>query len=437
MSKSIRVRGTSDNERKPAIYEKLEDDTIKFYCSNGYRTMTQEQFDDITSKPKTSSHIMVQKEKRHHDVLLLSLKDQYELFIKEADKLKLISDGKVNLYKTGNVARTALSLFYSFDVPLGGSISFKEMEIMEACKNGGLIWGEEYKGKAYKYDIVSQYPAIMRSDHMTFPIKAGKLKTMKKPEFEALKYFSYGIYHVKVHGADYRLFKTNEDNWYTHICLNRAMTLKYKIELVEDGESNALLYEGCLVNGAKLFRPYVDYLFQFKNAGHKEVKKYLNALWGKLCMLDKFEIQLNDKDNDCIRDDKFLLQLLPTSTDCTNFTATLQRKGQTYDTNYARIKPFLASKARCQMSCMIEKNLSNVKRCYVDGIILSKRIKDVKLGENIGELKFEKKSKKCTILNARDVLGFETDDEIIKLQKRQYKQILFMHNERQSKIKVK
>ena len=403
MSKSLRVRGSSTEERQIAIYEKLQDGTIEFYCSNGYKTMTKSQFDDITSNPKTSSHMMIPKEKKDKDIRLMSLRKQYKLFIEEADKLKEITKGKINLYKTGTVARTVLNLFYSYNVPLAESISQEEMDIIEMCKNGGIIWGKEYKGKAYKYDVVSQYPAIMRTDHMQFPIKRGELITLTKNEFQKLEYFKYGIYHVKVSNADDRLFVTNQNNWYTHTCLNRAKQLKYDLKLIEDDKPNFLSYEGKLINGAKLFRPYIDYLFEFKKAGHKEIKKYLNALWGKLCMLDKFEVALNDN-NPTVRDNGVLLQLLP-SDDFTSFTATIQRKGQTYNTNYARMKPFLASKARYQMSVINEKNVDSLVRCYIDGIILNKRIKDVTLGDKIGDLKFESKSKDCQILNARDITG--------------------------------
>jgi hypothetical protein len=50
---------------------------------------------------------------------------------------------------------------------------------------------------------------------------------------------------------------------------------------------------------------------------------------------------------------------------------------------------------------MIRQNLNSVVRCYVDGLILNKQIENVKIGTEIGNLKFEC-SGDCEIFNARD-----------------------------------
>ena len=72
------------------------------------------------------------------------------------------------------------------------------------------------------------------------------------------------MYHVKVTGCDRRLFAENSENWYTHIDLNLALTYIYTIELIKDGEYNYLDYKQILVRGAKLFRPYIDYLLKME-----------------------------------------------------------------------------------------------------------------------------------------------------------------------------
>jgi hypothetical protein len=79
------------------------------------------------------------------------------------------------------------------------------------------------------------------------------------------------------------IFRPNEKNYYTHIDVNFAKELNYDMEIIEDGQPNFLSYEGCLINGAKLFKPFVDYLYQFKHIGYKTIKVYLNSLWGFLC----------------------------------------------------------------------------------------------------------------------------------------------------------
>ena len=90
---------------------------------------------------------------------------------------------------------------------------------------------------------------------MQWPIDEGELVTITQTEYKTMKYFKYGLYHVKIHDVDYRLLKLNSKNWYTHTDLNRALELKYTLEMIEDGKPNGLLYKK-FVNGAKLFRPY-------------------------------------------------------------------------------------------------------------------------------------------------------------------------------------
>jgi hypothetical protein len=406
MSNNLKVTRISNAEKEIAIYEITEDDEVSFYCSNGYKTMTRAQLNNILRTPQSSTHLMLTKEKRDKKIRLLSMKEQYELFIKEANLLKEITNDRINLYKTASVTKTSLKLFYSFNPPMPDKIQIFEMEIMEYCKNGGLIFGDKYKGKAYKYDVVSQYPFVMRSDKMVFPIGEGILKTLTTEEFNELSFYQYGIYHVKISDANHKLFSQNSNNWYTHICLTRAKELQLKMELIQDDKPNFLHFSK-LVNGAKLFRPFVDYLFNFKNEGYSCIKKYLNSLWGMLSKMNYFDVVT--KEDDGIRLDRELTTLTPASNDLVHnhkrFKARIFKQQKAYDNDYARIKPFLAARCRYQISKIVEQNLNNVIRCFIDGIILKKRIKGIETGLNIGDLKYEGKCGDCEILNSRDYTG--------------------------------
>ena len=88
------------------------------------------------------------------------------------------------------------------------------------------------------------------------------------------------MYHVKVTNVDYRVFKNNSNNWYIHSDLNFAKSqLNAIISLIEDGETNALLYDNSkLISGHKLFTSFVEYLFKLKKH-YSFIKKYLNVLW--------------------------------------------------------------------------------------------------------------------------------------------------------------
>ena len=82
-----------------------------------------------------------------------------------------------------------------------------EAEIIESCYNGALIWALPYEGYGFKYDFCSEYPAILRSDHMQWPIDEGELVTITQTEYKTMKYFKYGLYHVNIVDADYRMLK--------------------------------------------------------------------------------------------------------------------------------------------------------------------------------------------------------------------------------------
>ena len=119
--------------------------------------------------------------------------------------LKKITNNKINLHRTGSVAKTSLQLFYDLcSPPEPEQIEPYEIDILESGR-GQLIWGNKYDGTAYKYDIASQYPSLMASTQHKYPIGAGILKTFTKKEFKELKYYSFGMYHVDVLNSDSRI----------------------------------------------------------------------------------------------------------------------------------------------------------------------------------------------------------------------------------------
>jgi hypothetical protein len=233
----------------------------------------------------------------------------------------------------------------------------------------------------------------MASAQHKFPIGAGKLKNFTKAEFNALTYYSFGMYHVKVLDSDYRVFVHNCENYYTHTDLNFAQQQGYKIKLVEDDEPNALLFAPkALMTGRELFGPFVKFLFKLKKQGHKEIKSYLNALWGALTQTNVMSIS-----NGVVHDNKEILTITPTNDGGLIFGTAV--KDNYYETNFARIKPFLLSYGRTMIAKIILKNLDTVVRCHTDGIICSKRITNIEFGNNLGNLKEEGKGD-CTITNS-------------------------------------
>ena len=189
----IIVKGTSPNEDKIlAIYKFVDENTVDVYFGEiGYKQISREEFKKMRSLPRSSKYMLIMKNEK--DPILKTIKDlrkEYQIIYKEAILLKNITNGQINLFRTGSVSKTGLQLFYDLcNPPTPDKIEQYESEIIEKCYNGALIHGKTgYKGYCYKYDIVSQYPNIMRSKKLKFPIGKGKLQTMTNEEFNALPY---------------------------------------------------------------------------------------------------------------------------------------------------------------------------------------------------------------------------------------------------------
>jgi hypothetical protein len=163
--------------------------------------------------------------------------------------------------------------------------------------------------------------------------------------------------------------------------------------LVEDDEPNALLFGSkALMTGRELFAPFVKFLFKLKKQGHKEIKSYLNALWGALTQTNLMTVS-----NGNVHDNKEILTITPTNDGGVIFGTAV--KDNYYETDFARIKPFLLSYGRTMIAKIILKNLDTVVRTHTDGIICTKKITNIKFGKNLGDLKFEGKGD-CVVKNS-------------------------------------
>ena len=395
MSRKI-VKGTSPNEDKPIAIFEVVDGTFKCYSiDRKYFNLTKESMRSFWKQPRSSPYMFIKKNYRDNDLKYLSLRKQCKFITKEAIKLKDLTDGEINLFRTGSVAKTSLQLFYDLCKPKEPeAIEPYEVDILEKGQ-GALIWGKQYNGTAYKYDVVSEYPSLMASAQHKYPIGKGMLKTFTRKEFDELKFFSFGMYHAIVNNPDYRLFKVNNNNWYTHTDLNYAKNkLNLTITVIEDDEPNALLYDSSkLISGDKLFGEFISYLFKLKK-DHKECKKYLNALWGVLTKTDICTVTDNK-----IFEGKEIFSITPDDNGKLSFDTYIKTKF--YENNFARIKPFILSYGRIKISNIILTNLDSVVRVHTDGIICKNPITNVKMGSDLGDLKYEG-SAICNVFNANN-----------------------------------
>ena len=200
---------------------------------------------------------------------------------------------------------------------------------------------------------------------------------MTQREFENREIIQYGIYGcvIKNKSKKHKLFRFYPKNYYTHYDLATAKELGFGIKLIQDNQPNVLLYDGnCRINGNKIFKEYVDFLFPLKKIGIERAKKILNILWGALIQKNEFTI-LFDQNSDeiCeIRGDKRVVSFTPTNKQCTSFAIRLAKIDQYYETNFARLGPFLLSFARMKIANIILTYSENVKRIHTGGFIYQK-----------------------------------------------------------------
>ena len=188
-----------------------------------------------------------------------TIQENYDMFIEMATELKNKTDRRINLFRSGGFQTTALDLFNEMTKHIinPDSIDQVESDFINKASQGAIIFTTKgYEGKAYKSDIKSMYPSILKSSQL-FPVRSGELQYLK--ELPAIIY--NGIYRCKIMGNS-RLFRFNKDNYYTSIDLNRARELNLHIDLIIDDQPNFLYYsrDKCLT-GSEIFSEYVNYLF--------------------------------------------------------------------------------------------------------------------------------------------------------------------------------
>ena len=85
------------------------------------------------------------------------------------------------------------------------------------------------------------------------------------------------------------------------------------------------------------------------------------------------------------------------------------RKDKFYETNYARIKPFLMAYGRVKIAKVMLPILDNIVRCHTDGLISKTELQNLKRMPDLGDLKFEGKIQ-CEIINSIDFNCKEIDN---------------------------
>lgn len=410
-----KVAGVSYKERKPlACNYDYKNNLYNIYDGETQYIDTVESIREMKKNTMSSGYVVLKVNNKK------DLEEEYNNFIRRANKLKVLTKGLVNMYKCGSDKNTALNLFNHYNkATIADKILGVEGMFIMDCYNAGLVYASPYEGTAYQYDVSSMYPSILCSN-MTIPYKEGEFKILTKKDIdswttkEGKQYFIYGIYKCIITGDINRaLFKENKNNTYTHIDLEVAHELGYTIELIENGTCNFLYYAGTTrISLRQLFKAYVDLLYPLKKEHKDDVKSILTIIWGALSekrIYNKIYTDIIDDKEEIILDYNVNIEDI-------HMLGNNKMKIETvkcddiFISGYARLMPFITSQGRKMLSNLITNNVDvdSVKRIHTDSILSSVPLKNTfpnKVDAKLGELGYEGYYESCIVKNMRKPEG--------------------------------
>lgn len=399
----VRINKYLEKTKRPIFYIKERNKKEKkinytIYDGKNKKTLTDIEFKEF-------------KEHKPYDCMILegyqefeTVEESYNYFIKMAEELKKETNGIIDMYKTGTYVDTALKLFDDKTKHIySEKIEQNEGEWIESAMISAVIYAKKgYKGPAYKYDYNSMYGSLMIKKEFLIPIKKGSFESIKElPEI-----LKYGIYNVEIEkNEEETFFRYNKDNKYTHIdiYIARKLGLGVKLFIYENNEPNALIYErDCLINSNWLFDDYIMEMFKLKQKKIPGAKQIGNCLWGALCQKNYFQKVMKVEENYELPKNTTIYKMNPLDED--NFKIDYCYNHKVFNTNYARLGPFLLAKGRELIIKTAILYKDNVKRIHTDSIT-----SDIKLpfihSTDIGQLKYEGYCEEIEIINKNCVKG--------------------------------
>lgn len=291
------------------------------------------------------------------------------------------------------VKYTSLYLFNKFSETMTQPDKMDEMEEEWITKatTGALMNSRGYNELNYgvKYDVNSEYGKTM-SSNLIIPLQKPTFYKLDELPEKGLK---TGIYRCKIKNNNNKdnnlLFRINKYDYYTNKDIISARTLKFDIELLQDGQ-NAMIYEGKNTTAKTYFGDMMNYLYslKLKLKGNKQVKLLITQLWGSFFQKRK-KIHFTDKlhtNNKIVAmkkiKNKFIVRTEP--------IANVFKYNR-----YARFVPFILSHSRMLKAILLKDYVQYLYKIHTDGFILDRRIEklDNLISDKMGDLKIEGEGK--------------------------------------------
>jgi hypothetical protein len=376
-------KGFSHKERKLIVH-----DGEQCYDGSKYFDFDQEEYRKTMVKPESAKYLYISKrwiirniKKAYKDI---PLKEAFDLYEDMADLLKGQNE-LLNLYKT-DLKNLALNNFYAKVTTLHPDpISNNEAQYLEEASFSALTYWERYEGEAHTYDINSHYPYLMSLKGHYFPIKEGEYINVQEINPQ-----EFGIYRCIISNPTNKkckLFTFNKSNHYTSIDVEHALKYGLTVELIQDDQPNFLYYsKDKLVNGHYMFSKYIKEKFQLKLNKFEGAKLLLNILWGALSETNSDKHTISCQTPFELTDCKIVgLGFNGSSVE----TKVIPYRKHYYATKFARIKPFILSYGRYMCYKKFKAVEDKIIRCHTDGVYLNEPLDEIKLGDDLGEIKYE------------------------------------------------
>jgi hypothetical protein len=391
--------------KEDQIWSYYEHEKSKYTVYNGCITRKLDLLD--FKKMKLNNNLLFIKSSNE------DFKDNYFNFLYKCETMLDASNGLIDLTKYPSQSLAALDVWRRLSKPYNYSDELKlvESNIINNAFKGGLMFCEKgYTGYGIAYDVNSAYPATMINNYFQLPLEQGEPRRINQDEFRQLKYFSYGIYRAKIllnkSNNNYKLFKINKTNYYTHYDLTLAKELGFDIELIYDNEFNFYYYsKEKLIKGKLLFGQFVSKLYELKSNKIDGAKDVMNALWGSFSQRNKYNKIVNDDIELQIPDEGEILGFSCTRAGDLKIKYN-SNKNKLFKRDEGRWSCFFTSFTRMQIARELIPYVDNIVRIQTDGFILNKNI-DVNLdfGTNIGQWKKEYEGE-IQIIAVNDIIKF-------------------------------
>jgi hypothetical protein len=377
MTDTFKKMGTSSfKNEKPLIAIRRDGNEYECYSKEGYSRMP------LKKSVIRENYCMIYVKDN------VSLESEFNRMNDEYELLKSISNGKLNPYKYTSLPGMAMSLFYNqFNTIEPDAISPLESMVLKEAGRGGLRFADgnalNKKFKGYSYDINRFYPHLM-TKQIVYPVK--------KPDFVKLtelpKSVKLGVYRCDIIDES-GFFQGRQTCYYTNYDIVMARLSGATIELKTDGDWNAMIYNG---KGVKIdsIKSTMNELYRCSQEGSKIAKLIANSMWGRVSKLNKTFFYSHKKAVNLKYDDNLKCCLDKQR------TTEVERidKYNAYENNWGgRISTFLTAYGRYNLYKIIHPFKEHIKYIHTDGWITDKKMTDIKLSNDFGGIRLDKKGK--------------------------------------------